>query len=174
MLDGHDSPHSSTRPPVDGPHQSEKLLPLCSKYLNMSGSIRLSLTVGHSGSGANPGSALQIEAVVNPLSKAAQRLAPVLEWLRSSFDASIKVNMSLSCMHVAFSVSGCHDLQCMQVAVCLCPVMCIASECTPQLVSQVDLRVPAAEIVVKLSVLSVALPLSVTSDNAHAVIQVML
>ena len=57
--------------------------------------------VGQSGKEAGAGSALQIEAVVNPLSKAAQRLAPILEWLRASFDASIKVEI-LQCAHIAF------------------------------------------------------------------------
>ena len=40
----------------------------------------------------------------------------------------------------------------------------------PQLVSRVDLRVSAADIVLKLSVLAAVLLLSVTSDNAQAVV----
>ncbi len=34
-----------------------------------------------------------MDVVLNPLSKAAQRVAPILEWLRSSFRASIKVQL---------------------------------------------------------------------------------
>ena len=48
---------------------------------------------GHSGAGAD-GSApasLHVDVVLNPLSKAAQRVAPMLEWLHTSFHASIKV-----------------------------------------------------------------------------------
>ena len=46
----------------------------------------------HAGAGLHEGaSPLNVQAVVNPLSKAAQRMAPILEWLRSSFDASVKV-----------------------------------------------------------------------------------
>ena len=36
--------------------------------------------------------ALHVVAVLNPLSKAAQRMAPILEWLRSSLNASVKVH----------------------------------------------------------------------------------
>ena len=48
---------------------------------------------GQSGNGEEEGAAvsLHVEVVLNPLSKAAQRVAPILEWLRSSFHASIKV-----------------------------------------------------------------------------------
>ena len=48
---------------------------------------------GHAGAGpsASPPAYLKVEVVVNPLSKAAQRLSPILEWLHSSFQASIKV-----------------------------------------------------------------------------------
>ena len=37
-----------------------------------------------------------MDVVLNPLSKAAQRVAPILEWLRSSFRASIKVKLAWS------------------------------------------------------------------------------
>ena len=46
----------------------------------------------------------------------------------------------------------------------------IASRCTPQLVSRVDLRVSAAEMVLQLSVLSAVLLLLITSNNVQAVI----
>lgn len=47
---------------------------------------------GHSGAGSESGpSYLHVDVVLNPLTKAAQRVAPILEWLRASFQASIKV-----------------------------------------------------------------------------------
>ncbi|DBA75355.1 TPA: hypothetical protein ACH3X1_010624 [Trebouxia sp. C0004] len=51
---------------------------------------------GHSGGGARDTapSYLHVDVVLNPLSKAAQRVAPILEWLRSSFHASIKVYLN--------------------------------------------------------------------------------
>ncbi|KAL0021594.1 hypothetical protein WJX79_001497 [Trebouxia sp. C0005] len=51
---------------------------------------------GHSGGAPRDdiGSYLHVDVVLNPLSKAAQRVAPVLEWLRSSFNASIKVYLN--------------------------------------------------------------------------------
>ena len=53
------------------------------------------LSSGHSGGGPRDDvpSYLHVDVVLNPLSKAAQRVAPILEWLRSSFHASIKVKL---------------------------------------------------------------------------------
>jgi len=61
---------------------------------------------GHSGGGLrdNVPSYLHVDVVLNPLSKAAQRVAPILEWLRSSFHASIKVQLG--------PVSACCGLLC--------------------------------------------------------------
>ena len=59
----------------------------------MAAQVRLNMCSGHSGGGAG-GSApasLHVDVVLNPLSKAAQRVAPILEWLRTSFRTSIKV-----------------------------------------------------------------------------------
>ena len=55
--------------------------------------MHLDMGSGRSGAGAG-GSApasLHVDVVLNPLSKAAQRVAPILEWLRTSFHTSIKV-----------------------------------------------------------------------------------
>ena len=46
---------------------------------------------GQAGEEEGAAVSLRVEVVLNPLSKAAQRVAPILEWLRSSFHASIKV-----------------------------------------------------------------------------------
>ena len=55
--------------------------------------MHLDICSGHSGAGAD-GSApasLHLDVVLNPLSIAAQHVAPILEWLRTSFHTSIKV-----------------------------------------------------------------------------------
>lgn len=51
---------------------------------------------GHSGTGSGESApaSLHVQVVLNPLSKAAQRTAPILEWLRTSFHASIKVRLA--------------------------------------------------------------------------------
>ncbi|KAL3134029.1 hypothetical protein ABBQ32_008463 [Trebouxia sp. C0010 RCD-2024] len=51
---------------------------------------------GHSrtGSGESAPASLHAQVVLNPLSKAAQRVAPILEWLRASFHVSIKVYLN--------------------------------------------------------------------------------
>ena len=49
---------------------------------------------------------LSVQAVLNPLSKAAQRMAPVLEWLRYSFNASVKVKHPIPALAVTASATA--------------------------------------------------------------------
>ena len=49
---------------------------------------------------------LSVQAVLNPLSKAAQRMAPVLEWLRSSFNASVKVKSFTTDLTITANVTA--------------------------------------------------------------------
>ena len=55
--------------------------------------MHLDTCSGHSGAGADASApaSLHVDVVLNPVSKTAQRIAPMLEWLRTSFHASIKV-----------------------------------------------------------------------------------
>lgn len=66
-------------------------------------------TAGQAGAvtaGQTGAAQLSVQAVLNPLSKAAQRMAPVLEWLRSSFDASVKVKHPITALAVTANVTA--------------------------------------------------------------------
>ncbi len=89
------------------------------------------LLIGQSGrsAGESAPSYLHVDVVLNPLTKAAQRVAPILEWLRSSFHASIKVLRAVLCCAVlCCAVLRCAALRCAALC-CACAALCRAIPC---------------------------------------------